>query len=379
MPGKKRAKLSRRVRKKSGNNKHHRPGAISSPSRPSRSVIPPTAGREDEGGGSASGSDREDVDVGKRREQLRREKRLRNKTTKAITKMAAQSGKNTILRKENEELKEDQLVANARIKKLEKDTKNLNEQTTGLKDRVKKRSERFQDSQKKASEKQATIKNKMNTKLVELKKVLQEENEELKNDQVVAHAHLETLEKNNKHLTEETAALHDLMKIRSKRFQDSQQKSNEKQATVKQKLVTKLAETEKIARTNIAAQRGTNTILQEENEELKEDQLLSAGRVKKLEEGVHSLTKEASDLQDLVKIRSVRFIKSLDKLNGKQVAIKTKLNTKLVEAEKFKEDQRVSDKRMKTLQQLQSKTQSASKRKQVSIVLLYTYDESFVH
>ena len=64
--------------------------------------------------------------------------------------MAAQSGKNTILRKENEELKEDQLVANARIKKLEKDTKNLNKQTAGLKDRVKKRSKRFEDSQKKS-------------------------------------------------------------------------------------------------------------------------------------------------------------------------------------------------------------------------------------
>ena len=113
-------------------------------------MIPPTAGGVDEGGGSASGSDREDVDVCQRSEQLRREKRLRNKTTRAITKIAAQSGKNTILRKENEELKEDQLVANARIKKLEKDRKNLNEQTTGLKDRVKKRSERFQDSQKKS-------------------------------------------------------------------------------------------------------------------------------------------------------------------------------------------------------------------------------------
>ena len=117
MPGEKRAKLGRRIRKKSGNTKHHRPGATSSPSRPGRSALAHTAGCEDGGGGSSSGSDGEDVDGGDSREQLRREKRLRNKATQAHTTMAAQGGRNTILREENEELKEDQLVVDAWIKK----------------------------------------------------------------------------------------------------------------------------------------------------------------------------------------------------------------------------------------------------------------------
>ena len=119
MPGKKRAKLGRRIRKKSGNTKHHRPGATSSPSRPGRSVLAPTAGCEDGGGGSSSGSDGEDVDGGDRREQLRREKQLCNKAAQARTKMAAQWVRNTTPREENEELKENQLVAEARIKHLE--------------------------------------------------------------------------------------------------------------------------------------------------------------------------------------------------------------------------------------------------------------------
>ena len=40
------------------------------------------------------------------------------------------------------------------------------------------------------------------------------------------------------------------------------------------------------------------------------------------------LTKQTADLQDLVKMRSQQFTKSLKKLNEKQAAIKIKLNTK---------------------------------------------------
>ena len=83
-----------------------------------------------------------------------------------------------------------------------------------------------------------------------------------------------------------------------------------------------------VARTNIAAQGGGNTILQEENEELKEDHAVAEARVKKLERDANHLTKQTTDLQDLVKIRSQRFTKSLEKLNAKKTAIKIKLNTK---------------------------------------------------
>ena len=71
-----------------------------------------------------------------------------------------------------------------------------------------------------------------------------------------------------------------------------------------------------------------NTIIREENEELKEDHAVAEARVKKLERDANHLTKQTTDLQDLVKIRSQRFTKSLEKLNEKKAAIKIKLNTK---------------------------------------------------
>ena len=154
MPGENRTNLGQRVQTVSrGNKKHHRPRAASFPS-PSRQSVPaPSAGCEDGDGGSSSWLEGEDEDGGNCAEQLRWDKWLCNKAVQAHTKIAAQGGMNTIIWQDNEELKEDQLVAEAQIKKLEQDAKDLTKQTADLQDFFKKRIQRFTESRKKSSEK----------------------------------------------------------------------------------------------------------------------------------------------------------------------------------------------------------------------------------